>query len=93
VRVPTKNSGRVSIARLIATKPGHGCRLVYRTRRYRGRKGEQKGFVEADYAALFDAAHQQLGGPLVVVWDCEDDQVPSWACPDRGLRDKAPSQS
>ena len=28
-----------------------------------------KGFTEADYARLLDAAHQQLGGPLVVVWD------------------------
>jgi hypothetical protein len=28
-----------------------------------------KGFTEADYAGLLDAAHQQLGGPLVVVWD------------------------
>jgi len=25
--------------------------------------------VEADYAALLDAAHQQLGGPIVLVWD------------------------
>lgn len=24
---------------------------------------------EADYARLLDAAHQQLGGPLVLVWD------------------------
>jgi putative transposase len=29
----------------------------------------RKGFTEADYAALLDAAHQQLGGPLVLVWD------------------------
>lgn len=27
-----------------------------------------KSFTEADYAQLLDAAHQQLGGPLVVVW-------------------------
>ncbi|GAA5088125.1 transposase [Thermocatellispora tengchongensis] len=27
------------------------------------------GFAEAGYAALFDAAHQQLSGALVVVWD------------------------
>jgi transposase len=69
VRVPTKSSGRVSIAGLVATRPGRASRLIYRTRRYRGRKDEKKGFAEADYAALFDAAHQQLGGPLVVVWD------------------------
>jgi hypothetical protein len=29
----------------------------------------RKGFTETDYAAVLDAAHQQLGGPLVVVWD------------------------
>jgi hypothetical protein len=29
----------------------------------------RKGFTEADYARLLDAAHQQLAGPLVVVWD------------------------
>ncbi|MEU7005053.1 transposase [Nonomuraea sp. NPDC046570] len=43
--------------------------MIYRTCVHRGRKGERKGFSCADYAALFDAAHQQLGGPLVVVWD------------------------
>jgi Transposase and inactivated derivatives len=68
VKVRGAGSGRVSIAGLVATK-GRASRLIYRTRRYRGRKNERKGFAEADYAALFDAAHQQLGGPLVVVWD------------------------
>ncbi|MFD7199009.1 transposase [Streptomyces sp. NPDC059893] len=31
-------------------------------------KGRRKGFTETDYAGLLDAAHQQLGGPIVVVW-------------------------
>ena len=44
-------------------------RLVYRIRTYHGRKGEAKGFAEGDYAALLDSAHQQLGGPIVLVWD------------------------
>jgi putative transposase len=44
-------------------------RLIYRARIYHGRKGEPKGFAEADYAALLDAAHQQLGAPIVLVWD------------------------
>lgn len=69
MRVTAKGTHRVSIAGLIATKPGHSPRLLYRMRLYRGRKSERKGFTEADYAALFDGAHQQLGGPLVVVWD------------------------
>lgn len=28
----------------------------------------RKGFTETEYAGLLDAAHQQVGGPLVV-WD------------------------
>ncbi|MFI6396238.1 transposase [Nonomuraea sp. NPDC050540] len=27
------------------------------------------GFNEADFARLLDAAHQQLAGPIVLVWD------------------------
>jgi transposase len=29
----------------------------------------RKGFTETGYARLLDDAHQQLGGPLVLVWD------------------------
>ena len=61
-------SPRVSVAALVAVKPGHRPRLIYRTHRSR-RGGGRKGFTEADYAALLDAAHQQLGGPIVLVWD------------------------
>jgi transposase len=32
-------------------------------------KDQRKGFTEADYAQLLDAAHKQLGGPVVLVWD------------------------
>jgi hypothetical protein len=46
----------------------HCPRLIYRTHRRR-RAGRRKGFTAADYAALLDAAHQQLGGPIVLVWD------------------------
>ena len=35
----------------------------------RHRNGRRKGFTETGYARLLDAAHQQLRGPLVVVWD------------------------
>ena len=42
------------------------CR-VHKSRRRR--KDQRKGFTEADYAKLLDAAHQQLAGPIVVVWD------------------------
>ena len=59
---------RVSLAALIATRPGHRPRLIYRTHRAR-RADKRKGFTETDYARFLDAAHQQLGGPLVLVWD------------------------
>jgi hypothetical protein len=68
VRVTGGHDTRVSLAALIATRPGCRPRLIYRT--HRARRGDQrKGFTEADYARILDAAHQQLGGPLVVVWD------------------------
>jgi DDE superfamily endonuclease len=68
VRVTAAISPRVSVAALVAVKPGHRPRLLYRT--HRGRRGSRrKGFTETDYAALLDAAHRQLGGPLVLVWD------------------------
>jgi hypothetical protein len=60
---------RVSLAALIAVKPGCRPRLIYRVHRGRRGKDQRKGFTEADYAALLDAAHQQLASPLVVVWD------------------------
>jgi hypothetical protein len=68
VKVTGGHDTRVSLAALIATRPGQEARLIYRT--HRGRRGDtRKGFTEQDYARLLDAAHQQLGGPLVVVWD------------------------
>src|SRR5207245_9508272 len=69
VRVTAAISPRVSVAALLATKPGHRPRLLYRTHRGRRGSGRRKGFTEADYAALLDAAHRQLGGPIVLVWD------------------------
>jgi putative transposase len=69
VAVCAKGSGRVSLAGLMCSRPGHDPRLIYRTIVHHGRKDEPKGFTEADYAQLLDAAHQQLGGPIVVVWD------------------------
>jgi putative transposase len=68
VTVTGGSNKRVSLAALIAVRPGHRPRLIYRTRARR--PGDQrKGFAEKDYARFLDAARQQLGGPLVVVWD------------------------
>jgi hypothetical protein len=68
VRVTGGHDARVSLAALIAVRPGYRPRLIYRT--HRARRGDKrKGFTETDYARFLDAAHQQLGGPLVLVWD------------------------
>ena len=59
---------RVSLAALIAVQPGCRPRLIFRT--HRARRGDKrKGFTEHEYARLLDAAHQQLGGPVVLIWD------------------------
>jgi putative transposase len=68
VTVTGGSNTRVSLAALIAVRPGQRPRLIYRTHRaHRGDK--RKGFTETDYARFLDAAHQQLGGPVVLVWD------------------------
>jgi transposase len=68
VTVTGGSNTRVSLAALIAVRPGQQPRLIYRT--HRGRRGDKrKGFTEHEYVRLLDAAHQQLGGPLVLVWD------------------------
>jgi putative transposase len=70
VKVTGGSNKRVSLAALIAIKPGCHPRLIYRVHKSRRRgKDQRKGFTEADYARLLDAAHQQLADPIVVVWD------------------------
>jgi hypothetical protein len=69
VRVTAANSPRLSVAALLATRPGHRPRLIYRTHTARRSGARRKGLTEADYAALLDAAHRQLSGPIVLVWD------------------------
>lgn len=69
VAVSGKGSGRVSIAGLTCYQPGRRSRLIYRTIVHRNRKGERRSFSERDYIGLLDAAHQQLGAPIVVIWD------------------------
>ncbi len=33
------------------------------------RTDQRKGFTETDHARLLDDVHEQLAGPIVVVWD------------------------
>lgn len=71
VKVTAAGTKRISLAGLLAFKPGaeHAPRFIHRAIVYHGRKNEKKGFAEDDYIRLLDAAHQQLGGPIVLVWD------------------------
>jgi hypothetical protein len=51
-------------------------RLIYRVHSGRRRDGDKrKGFIEVDYARLLDAAHQQLGRPIVLAWNNLDTHV------------------
>jgi hypothetical protein len=68
VTVTGGSNTRVSLAALIAVRPGQRPRLIYRTHR-KAARDQRKGFTETGYARFLDAAHQELGGPLVVVWD------------------------
>jgi hypothetical protein len=43
---------------------------------HRRGKGERRSFAERDYAELLSAAHQQLGGPIVLIWD-PGDKIPA----------------
>ena len=71
VKVSNAGTKRVSLAGLIAFRPGPRprVRLIHRSQVYHGRKNEPKGFDEYDYIRLLDAAHQQLHAPIVLVWD------------------------
>ncbi|MFI6864334.1 transposase [Streptomyces sp. NPDC050421] len=69
VRVRGRGSGRVSMAGMVCFRPGDRSRLIYSFRVHRGRKGEPKGFTWQDYRDLIVRAHNQLKGPIVLIWD------------------------
>lgn len=69
VRVRGRSRRRISIAALTCYKPGHRSRLIYRPRRDDGPRDGRKSFSWRDYRDLLIAAHQQLGGPIVLVRD------------------------
>lgn len=67
--VSGRRGRKLSIAGLAAYRTGHRPRLVYRILTHTGGKGAPKSFTETHFAALLDAAHQHLGGPILLVWD------------------------
>ncbi|MEU0413226.1 transposase [Streptomyces griseorubiginosus] len=69
IRVRGRSRRRISIAALTCYKPGERSPLIYRPRRDDGRSDGRKSFAWTDYRDLLITAHQQLGGPIVLVWD------------------------
>jgi hypothetical protein len=57
-----------SIAALTCYKPGQRPRLIYRPAPTK-QPGGRKDFTRNHYRDLLIAAHQQLSGPMVLVWD------------------------
>jgi len=69
VKVAGRGSGRVSIAGLIAARPGSRTRLFYRASDASRPQEQAQVPVRGDYIGLIDAAHQQLKAPIILVWD------------------------
>ncbi|GHB85147.1 hypothetical protein GCM10010347_65160 [Streptomyces cirratus] len=70
IRVLGRSQRRFSVAALCCYKPCERSRLVYRPKRHTDHKnGGRKSFAWTEYRDLLIAAHQQLGGPIVLVWD------------------------
>jgi transposase len=64
-----RRSGRISVAGLIAMRPGSRTRMCHRIRRHTGRKDERRSMSEQDYIGLIDGIHQMVKAPIVLVWD------------------------
>lgn len=79
MRVRVRSRRRLSVAALVCYKPGQRSRLIYRPRSDTRPDG-RKSFAWTDYRDLVQAAHHQLGGSIVLVWDnCETHRAPSGA--------------
>jgi transposase len=70
IRVRGRSQRRFSIAALACYRPGERSRLIFRPKRHADHKrGGRRSFTWIDYRDLLTDAHQQLGAPLVLVWD------------------------
>ncbi|MFC8308589.1 transposase [Streptomyces olivaceus] len=68
IRVRGRARRRLSVAALACYKAGEPSRLIYRPCPD-ARPDGRKSFSWNDYRDLIQTAHQQLGGPIVLVWD------------------------
>ncbi|MEU2718437.1 transposase [Streptomyces sp. NPDC007205] len=64
VTVSGRRSGRLSVAGLIAWRPGSRTRLRHRLLTHPAGKGSER-----DCIALLDGVHQLVKAPIVLVWD------------------------
>ncbi|XWY53339.1 IS630 family transposase [Streptomyces ipomoeae] len=70
IRVRGRSQRRISIAALACSKQGERSCLIYRPKRHVDHKrGGRRSFTWTDYRDLLIAAQQQLGAPIVLVWD------------------------
>ncbi|MFF2206282.1 transposase [Streptomyces sp. NPDC058145] len=69
VTVSGRRSGRLSVAGLIAMRPGSRTRLCHRLRTHPAGKGKHRSMGERDFIALIDGVHQLVKAPIVLVWD------------------------
>ncbi|MEU3466268.1 transposase [Streptomyces sp. NPDC006733] len=69
VTVSGRRSGRLSVAGLIAFRPGCRTRMCHRLRVHRGGKDQRRSMDERDYIQLIDGVHHQVKAPIVLVWD------------------------
>ncbi|MFJ2900434.1 transposase [Streptomyces sp. NPDC087218] len=69
VAVTGRGSGRLSVAGLIAIRPGSPSGLCPRLRTHRAGKGKRRSTGERDFIALVDGTHQLIKASIVLVWD------------------------
>ncbi len=68
VRVRGRSRRRLSVAAPVCYKPGEPLRLIYRSCPD-ARPDGRKSFSWKEYRDLIQSAHQQLGGPIVLIRD------------------------
>ena len=64
-----RRSGRLSVAGLIAMRPGSRTRLCHRLRTHPAGKGQRRSMGERDFIALIDGVHHLVKAPIVLLWD------------------------
>jgi hypothetical protein len=69
VAVSGRRRGRLSVAGLIAMRPGSRTRLCHRLRVHPAGKGKRRSMGERDFIALIDGVHQLVKAPIVLVRD------------------------